>query len=298
MSSPKLMLSGQQAMAAVAKVLPTASPITVQSALGPVELKPGAVWSGDRMLFYCAPLYVYYAIGDKTYEWSTGEFVRDEWLNALSKGAKSAAHWEGVAKVEYALLTGLFVPWYFLLGVSCAKVTALYIENKPLVREAMQGGRKALELLSDLRRRSPTLFNKMMLSAAKQFIFNLPSGVTAEDVAFFIGRIVKGIRDETGRLALKTLIKIVAVVAALVTATHAPFMVMHSIEKKVAMKGPDLKKSLAEAGITLTDHEARTILQDLLRSPDTRQKLEELERTCKEFAPLLEKLQGELAAWK
>ena len=34
------------------------------------------------------------------------------WLNAMSVGASRAAHWEAIGKAEFAILTGIFVPWY------------------------------------------------------------------------------------------------------------------------------------------------------------------------------------------
>ncbi len=48
-SGPRLMLAGPEAMAAVAKILPQARALVVPSAMGSVELRPGSIWSGDRM---------------------------------------------------------------------------------------------------------------------------------------------------------------------------------------------------------------------------------------------------------
>jgi len=62
------------------------------------------------MLFYAAPLYVWYAIDDRIYEWGTGDFLRDEWFSALSEGARRASHMVTIAKVEFALLSGIFAP--------------------------------------------------------------------------------------------------------------------------------------------------------------------------------------------
>jgi hypothetical protein len=154
-SGPKLMNSGKEAMAAVAKMLPTAYSITVNSSLGAVELKPGTIWSGNKLLFYAAPMYVWYAIDDRIYEWDTGDFIRDEWLNALSVGAGRAAHWITIAKAEFALLSGIFVPWYLLLGMSCAKAGLFYSANKNSVNKAMEEAPKVIRLLQDLKLRSP-----------------------------------------------------------------------------------------------------------------------------------------------
>ena len=137
-------------MAAVAEILPTAHAILVQTAEGPVELKPGTIWSGNKMLFYAAPMYVWYAIDDRIYEAGTGEFIRDEWMNALSEGAKRASHWVTIAKVECALLSGILVPWYVLLGAACAKLGLFYATHKREVNTAMEWAPKVISLLQDL----------------------------------------------------------------------------------------------------------------------------------------------------
>lgn len=50
MAGPRLINSGKPAVEAVATVLKTARPTTVTGPMGPVDLKPGTIWSGDKML--------------------------------------------------------------------------------------------------------------------------------------------------------------------------------------------------------------------------------------------------------
>src|SRR5262245_55427469 len=178
MTGPKLLNSGKDAMAAVAKILPTAQTIRVNSSMGPVDLKPGTLWSGNRMLFYAAPMYVWYSIDDRVYEWGTGDFIRDEWFNALSRGAHGAEGMVTLAHIEFALLSGIFVPWYLLLGLSCARTGFFYVGHKAAVDAAMKQAPQVIDLLRDLRHRSPTLFNTLMKTAAKDLLMNLPSGVS------------------------------------------------------------------------------------------------------------------------
>jgi hypothetical protein len=284
------MNSGREAMAAVAKVLPTAHSITVNSSLGPVELKPGTIWSGNKLLFYAAPMYVWYAIDDRLYEWGTGDFIRDEYLNALAAGAARASHWVTIAKVEFALLSGIFVPWYVLLGMSCAKAGLFYSANKAAVNKAMEQAPKVITLLQDLKRRSPTLFNKLMMTAAKEILANLPSGVSAEDVAFFVGRVIKGVGGAGPELTIGAVAKIVGTVAALVTVTHLPAIAAHGIGHAAGTKAAELRRQLQAGGYSVTEAEAKTILQELMRNPDSPQKLKELENACKALLPTLEQL--------
>lgn len=290
MAGPKLTNSGKEAMAAVGKILPTAHSITVSSSFGLVELKPGTIWSGNKMLFYCAHFYVWYAIDDRTYEWKTSDFIRDEWFNALSEGAKEASGMVTLAKTEFALVSGIFVPWYIMLGMACAKVGLFYAGNKSMVDTAIAQAPKVIELLRDLQKRAPTLFRKLMITAAKDLLMNLPSGVTAEDAAFFVGRIIKGAAGAAPDLTFGALIKIIGTVAALVTATHLPSIAAHTVAGAAAANAAELKKKLAAAGYTVTEAEANMILRELLSQKDVPAKLQQLEAACKALLPSLDAL--------
>ena len=290
MTGPQLINSGKEAMAAVAKVLPQSKPVTVQSNLGPVELKPGSMWSGNRMLVAASSSTVVYAIDDRLYEWNTSAFVRDEYLSALSIGASRAAHWVTVAQVEIAVLSGIFVPWYVLLGVSCARAGLFYKANQQTVDQAFRQTPAVLKLLQDLRRRSPTLFATLAKSAAKEILTDLPSGVTAEDVGFFVGRVVRGAAGAGPDLTIGAILKIAGTVAALVTATHLPAMAAHGVAHAAGHKAAELKKALTTAGYTVTEAEARTILAEVMAQRDTPAKLKELEAACRALLPTLTQL--------
>src|SRR5215210_8054623 len=107
-----MLLSGREALNAVAKILPTAETIRVSAgAMGEVALVPGSVWSnGEKMLVYAGPLQIYFTKGNDLYEGYTPNFVRDEWLTAFSKGSARAEYWIPIAKAEFALIQALLVP--------------------------------------------------------------------------------------------------------------------------------------------------------------------------------------------
>jgi hypothetical protein len=283
-------------MAAVAKVLPASKPVLVQSNLGPVELKPGSIWSGNRMLIVASPSTVVYAIDDRLYEWGTAAFVRDEYLSALSIGASRASHWVTVAQVEFAVLSGIFVPWYVLLGLSCARAGLFYKSNQRVVDEAFRQAPKALKLLQELRRRSPTLFSTLARSAAKEILVNLPSGVTGEDVAFFVGRVIRGVAGAGPDVTVGAVVKIVGTVAGLVTATHLPAIAAHGVGHAAGQKAADLKRALAAAGYTVSEAEARAIVSEVLAQRDTAALLKDLDAACRALLPTLNQLKSAYGA--
>ena len=126
-----------------------------------------------------------------------------------------------LVKAEIALLTPLFAPWFILLSLTVARTGLFYHQNKRLVDKAIDQVPNIIWLLNCFRSTHPLLFRKMMLTAGKTILTNLPSGVTAEDVAFFIGRVIKkgsGLPSVT----LGTILRVVLVVAGIVALTHLP----------------------------------------------------------------------------
>lgn len=292
-AGPKLLASGEAAARIVARILPTSRPIRVNSgAMGEVELRPGTVFSGERMLVYASPMTVYYTNRGDLYEWNTSYFLQDEWFNALSRGAATAMPMVHLAEIEITFLTAFFVPWQIVLGMFVAKTAFFYSRHKPLVDKAVRESPHVMRLIIKFEQRCPTLFKKLSLTAGKEILFNFPKGVTAEDVAYFLGRVIgtQGIL-KLGDIALVPVLKVVAEYAVLVSLLHLPSITAHwlaqDIHKNVAM----LKSGLAKSGIYINDEEARKMLHELRMHPDTEKVLRDLETASKALLPVLNELQ-------
>jgi hypothetical protein len=234
---------------------------------------------------------VAYMIGDRLYVWGTGNFIRDEWLNALSTGAQRASHWIPIAQAEMALIQGLIAPWYLLLGLTAAKIGLFYAGHKQQVDTAFQHAPTVLRGLQYLRQRHRRLFDKLLLTAGRDLVTELPSGVTGEDVAFFVGRVLKGVGG-LPEVTLGAVLRVCATVAAIVTATHLPGITAHAAAATTARAATDLRGQLAAQGISISDAEARAIYHDLKADPNVVGKLRELETACRQLAPILQQLQG------
>lgn len=289
MTAPRLLSHGKDAMAQVSRILPSASPVLVPSSMGDVELRPGTIFSNNKMLVYATPMTTYYTIDDRLYEYGTSDFIRAEYLNALSAGAARAMPMVYLAKAETALLMGIFVPWYGMLGLTAAKIGLLYSTNKREFNVALQKAPIVLRLLQDLRQRHPTLFKKLMTTAAKEVLFDLPSGVGAEDVAFFIGRVIRGIAGLPD-VTMGALVKLVRNVALMVAGLHLPSIAAHGVAASAARRAETLRMQLASQGIHISREEANTILQELISDRDSLRKLQELEKACNELIPVLKQL--------
>jgi hypothetical protein len=93
-------MSGEQAVRTASQVLLTAHPVTVPSSLGDVQLRPGTLFSNNRLLIDASWATVHFMIDDRLYEMGTSAFLRDEWLNAMAAGASKAAWLIPIAKAE------------------------------------------------------------------------------------------------------------------------------------------------------------------------------------------------------
>jgi len=223
--------------------------------------------------------------------------VRDEWLNAMSVGASRAAHWEAIGKAEFAILTGIFVPWYYLLGVSVAKAATFYYEHKAPMNKAAELAPKVIHGLSALRDRYPTLFNKMATRGAHDLLVNLPKGVTAEDVCFFIGRVIKG-GMAASELTFGAMLKMVSMTLLLVTAAHLPGIAVHGAQAGTNAKALEYRNKLRAAGYDVSDQELKLMMRDFEARPDTQAFFEELEKDSKALKPILDELAKSLKSGK
>lgn len=289
---PELLLQGKATSEYVADVLPTAKLVIVPSSLGNIVLQPGSIWSSNRMLIFSqgsgfSP--VYYTIGDKLYKWRTDKFMTDEWINAISLGASRAMPMVTLAKAEIALLSGIFVPWYGMLGLSVAKIGLFYTKNKTQMDTALAQAPLIIEQFLYFKENYPTFFKMLTKTVARDLLYNLPSGVTLETVAFFIGRVLRGIGG-LPQITLGAILRVTGIVAAIVTATHLPSIAAHSFEESVRT----LQKRLAESGISISEDEARAILQELLSKLDSATKLQQVEQSLRGFIPIMDQLRNSI----
>jgi len=284
-------MSGEEAMRVAAQVLATSHAVTVPSSLGDVVLRPGQLFSNDRLLISPSWSTVYFTIGDRLYEMGTAAFLRDEWLNAMSAGMQKAAWLIPIAKAEMALLAGFFVPWYLMLGVACAKTTAIYVDHKEQFAVVWKHAPKALEALQKLRREHPTFFNKIMSKVAHDTFTHLPDGVTGEDVGFFVGRVLHGI-DGLPEVTIGAIIKVTASVAWKITLLHLPNVIAHAAEAAAHQHAEEFRAYLQGIGYTVTVDEATAILKDAIARRDLEATLQQLEQACKALAPSFQELEN------
>jgi hypothetical protein len=158
---------------------------------------------------------VHYMVGTQLYEASTQQFVRDAWLSGLIQGASQAQWLVHLAKVEKEFLMGLFVPITGILGLLCAQLVVVYANHREAFKVVREELSKVMHDAKIVRRENPTLTDKVLNKVGGELIANLPEGISAKDVAFWLGRVLKG-SAALPDIRATALTKVLAVVTTLV----------------------------------------------------------------------------------
>ena len=183
-----------------------------------------------------------------------------------------------------------FFPWYVMLGLVCAQISLFYIEHREVVNEAFERTPPVIRAIDDLRTKHPVLFEKLLKKVAFELLVNLPKGVTANDIAFFLGRVIRGGAAAAPNIGILAISRIVVVTAAVVGALHLPNIAAHTVASEAKKHAAEYQRKLSEAGYTVTLEEAEAILKDSLSRGDPKQSLEALERAINALLPSLEQV--------
>jgi hypothetical protein len=319
-SGPRLVSVGEQAAAIAAQVLPTAEPVVVATEAGMVQLRPGSIWDGERMLVYASPTLVYFTVGDQLYESGTSGFVQERSQNVRGR-FKQELPSLCLSHRESVLLQSLFVPWYMVLNLDVAKIGLFYYANRNAIEELLHDCPYLLQMLIQCQRRYPRLFDALPpTTGAGQIMTAIPITITGENVALFIARAIKA--DSPGRTLgglrriilftidiVKELVDFLNGLFEFVVACKATGLALLLMgiplgallmqvdyddlkEKTMSVYSSILVDRMAEEGCTLSEPEARLILEELIWDPHTVIVMEDLERAIKGNIPALEQLHG------
>lgn len=146
--------------------------------------------------------------------------------------------------------------------------------------------------LSWFRSNCPILYSKLSAvlgAGVRQALLDSPSGITAEDVASVLGRLLGGLAGapETG---FRVLAGIFVRTLTVYTALHLPLMVGHGVAQHPAELSRALSDEIRRQSISVTPVEQEQIRQELARSPQALQTLQSLNGALTELAPALDRL--------
>lgn len=273
-SGRRLLMTGQAAIEAARTVL-----LTHQGAVLPngTVLRPGTLWRGNCILISASSGFVVFLEDDKLYEIGASDFVRNEYLEGLSAGAAKAKGMVHLAKLELTFLCGIFVPWYLLLALPCGKAGLFYSVNKNDVKDAHAATRNILESLKKLQRAAPTFADVIIRGFWDQYKGVLLKGITAEDIAFLLGRLIKAFTERDGAMTFWAVVSTFLKTSGLVSLSHSPAIALHALEalaKRVKASPADIVDDLEKKGLMVSANEKKLMMRELSASAATHEIVE------------------------
>lgn len=286
--------TGQDAVETAVRLLQTATVAEFETGMGPVRMVPGSIWNNKRMLVSVDSVYTRYLEDDKLFEIPTSQFLRDEWFSAFGRGLSSAKPFVEFANLEIKFLAGLFVPWYLLLGATAVDVGLKYRANKATYNVLISKSQKLVEALNDLRKSNPQLFWSLARTAATDGVLNIPEAFSKEDVAFFIGRVLRSI-PEAGEAGLKVGLVVVGKsllkVSLILGGLHYPAGGAIALKREAEQKAAELGQSLRADGVNIDAEQLKALIEEGGKA-DSKETLEDLAQDIEDLMPLLNQFSG------
>lgn len=297
---PMVTAQGADAVKALS-VLATAKPVTVSGgAMGDVELRPGDHVDG-KMILLPQTTSVYYLDGTSVYQQWTPDFVRGVWLNAIATGAKGAEWIVPWLKAEMTLIQHMVMP-LLATGVTVAQGLFFVYDRWPDVKAATAAGIKLLGYRAEFKKRYPTLYEQVFWGSLKHAAVAAWDGLHPADFASLIGRLI-GKGGNLGKEVMR--MKVVPLGLKAMLATFAPPVLTGAAagiprggKAAAAETAKQLVSELSKAGITVTEEEARTMLNELRADKDADRYLAEVATAADDMAKAFEALETAVAKQK
>jgi hypothetical protein len=286
--------SGLDAVKAL-QVLPFQKPITVSGgAFGDVTLVPGAI-ANEKLLLVATPLSVYYIDGKDLWVAYTPDFVRDIWLTAFGQGVQRAEWLLPIIEAEFAFLMAFIAPWYLVAGLTVLQGTAFYASNRVEFHQAVRDFSEFNEQRIEFKRRYPTLYGKVLNSALIATLFDLPKGVSLEDVAYLVGRILghQGLLGQAMKgvtITAKVVAKVVLQYVILVGTLHSPGIVARAAKAAARDTADKLQNGFNELGFKVSKAEADRMVVELALYEDSAEFLKAFGQSAAKLGASLEAL--------
>jgi hypothetical protein len=286
-SAPQRLLSGDAATSQAAQMLSTAQPITLPNG---APLRPGTIWNDSSMLIAASEWYVYYLKDGDLYEWNPYQFMRAQDLTGWMQGVSSASTLVYLADVEISLLAGIFVGPAQLVAATIVDSGLKLYHNRTEARAAYQAGWKVVSALNCIRTNSPELWTQLQKATFQAIVDNAPTDVSMKTVAFWLGRIMRGVSQAAPDITFAGLAAIVAKVTAIITAIHTPGLVGRALDNAIAARVAELKSSFSAQGIQISTDDAKALMHALNSNDEAMNCISELKGALDDLRPVMRQL--------
>ncbi len=316
--SPNLIITGPEAKRRAMLILRMngnmPSSMAFPTPWGYLIIKRGEIWDpGHRLIVDMGSDRVTYLEGDALWSVPTRDFAREVMLDGFVKGVVSGKPLVAVSNFVMTFIQGIFVGP--MIAVS-SKLIVLFMwggAHENLVRAGWNAAAPVFRGLKVINQRYPTLWKKILARVGEQVTHELEQALIEtvtepENIAFFLGRIIRGLffgpdvadlsavqREKALKaiqLSFGRILFVVVEVAVLVTALHLPSGLFHVTVELVRELADGIMEKFNKAGIDMPTNraEAEQMAREFLNFPDTEaflrsmdQPLKDIQRVLKQF---------------
>jgi hypothetical protein len=207
-----------------------------------------------------------------------GAFLRDGLITAGLKAVTNAEVLATIANVEVMFLAGIFaaIPLgegfiatllsgpLAILAANIVDVGLRLRANREIVAEAQAAFSKYLEARACIKHEAPQLLEDLEKTIAWQAVKNLPEQMTAEQIAFYIGRLIRGfgLDAETAELTFGAVVKTLSLTSlALLVIIDPALNSPAAVEQAIKEQAQGLSDDLAEHQVTVRTQQAEAWLR-------------------------------------
>jgi hypothetical protein len=290
---------GPKAFELAAKMAATVNPVIGNG----YRIEPGTV-DGKNVIVgqeYGEVHYIY--LGEQTpvlRSVGLGAFLHNYFVGEVTKEIYRRTRWIiPASKIVMAFSMGLVVGFVGIaataVNVAVLGAAAIAVFANAHAKEvalARQHWSTVYDTLRWYRTHCPVLYRKLpavMGRGLREALASAPSGVTAEDVAAVIGRLLGGMTGavETGLASfLKILTKTIAIYGSL----HLPAMMAKGAMQDPKPVADAMVQELRTQRVLVSDTEAHAIQLELARAPQALPKLKEMQVAVEQLTSALDKL--------
>jgi hypothetical protein len=266
------------------------------------EMIPGTIYWGNTMLVDADPTVVYYMKDDVLYAMATDAFLRDALISAYLDAVTGAEALVRLANIEVAFLSGVFaaVPvgstsvFAGIGAVAAANFVHFGLKARANRNELADAGEELGKLLDArrcLQHEAPAMLDDLESSVAWRALRELPSQITAEQVAFWVGRLIRGfwaVGEGGAELTLGAAAKVLGLTTLALSALNSVLNSPAALERAIEEQSRELARDLGEHHVTVAHTKTAAWLKLLSENPRARQCLDDMANAAKELLRVMQ----------
>jgi hypothetical protein len=299
--SARIVAQGSQVLPTASRLMPLMQPVRGSTSLGAVyNIEPGTVDQPQGLVILGqASSEVYYVHAGAVNALPTPQFLQGYLIGQVTSAVYQRTAWIiPTSRIAMAFGMGMAIGYVGAVAVAASIIVLLgrflaFVNGHPnevgILRQHVP---PAVRALLWFRAHCPVLYGKLasvLHAGVRQAIESAPSGITAEDVAAVLGRLLGGLAGapETG---FRVLAGIVVRALAVYTALHLPLIAGHGAAQHADEIARALADELRRQGASLTPAEQQAIARELARSAGAIQQLQTLSQSLAQVAPAIDRL--------